>query len=91
MARESKLACPHAEVPIPSIQHTIHKEPRAGLLAIAGTKSTEVEMQPSRDMTGVNAVEGLDWQPLCRGYSREPHCAELRDQSPKAICEYTTF
>jgi hypothetical protein len=64
---EAKLACPYAEGPFLSIQHAIHEEPQAGLLATAGAKSTEGEKSPSREMTGENAVDGLDWQPLCRG------------------------
>ena len=38
---ETKLAHPHAEVPVLSFQHALHEEAQAGLLAIAGAKSTE--------------------------------------------------
>ena len=70
------VACPHAEVSCLSSQRVIHKEPHGGMLAIAGAKLTEGENHQAVIKAGARAVEGLDWQPLCRGCSRKPHSGE---------------
>ena len=88
---EANVACPHAEVPFPSIRHTVHKEPGGWITRHSRGEVDRGEKPPCREMTGENAVEGLDWQPLCRGCSRAPQGVELRDQSPNASPEYTTF
>jgi len=64
---KAKLACPHAEGPVLFSLQTIHKEYPLGVLAIAGAKSTEGKIHQTVRKAGASAMEGLDWQPLCRG------------------------
>ena len=61
MARRSKLACPHAEDPVLSIQRTDSVTTVWWVTRHSRGEVDKGEKSPSREMTGENAIEGLDW------------------------------
>ena len=66
---KAKLACPHAEGPVLQSQQPVPQEPRLGVLAIAGAKTTEGKSH--------QAVRWLV-RALLRGWTGNPSAGGVR-------------
>ena len=58
---EAKLACPHAEGPVLSIQHTNSLTTVWWVIRHNRSEVDRGKKSPNREITGENAIEGLDW------------------------------
>lgn len=79
---KSTLACPMPGNPFHQPALRIHQESKTGLRHSRGDINRG-EKPRRRGRTRVNAVEGLDWQPLCRGYSRDPECGHVTSRQKR--------